>query len=533
MLDCPAVEAVRFDQKSPPSDEDGRTDLLKEAGQPSSVGEVEYEGGDEADRDVGADNLVGSNCELLSDSGHLVSGDRGDDSEKGAQQGYYESPQSMPSGLTEVSPSEIDLQSGHVSDPGTQWRTFQSQREPLPGNQSSRYSETKPCEENDDSGCRLSDCSLTSAQIDPTHVSSCGVVQDHESVAASGEKTVAAMNLSHQGLSSTKSEGSAPAVDNGVFMDVRASNGIISAPTKKPWWKSTLRAHRSLSKPSHLAAGSPPSSPPLESAERPLQSYGSDGDMACGIISPESAELGTHCHAPDAVTDGNPSETGNASHVQSSSRTDYGGTAHSVGGAMKSTPNGLSSYLLSPPQLNGFRGSVLAFPARRRVEEWVNSIDPTSTADDETLPLTDNASANARVTGEAHDDFRVKQHKDLENVQTSTPVDVDMALAVAATRSLQPLATTAQFPGYGFRVVPPLGMFNLKIINLSGNAIGTAKPEKWCSLTVSLRMMFRMPADPRIAWFLQSVFLPDVFPRVSTTWICLATRLQLSKGFES
>eukprot|EP00246_Nothoceros_aenigmaticus_P014786 TRINITY_DN583_c0_g1_i1.p1 TRINITY_DN583_c0_g1~~TRINITY_DN583_c0_g1_i1.p1 ORF type:complete len:440 (-),score=59.67 TRINITY_DN583_c0_g1_i1:223-1542(-) len=132
------------------------------------------------------------------------------------------------------------------------------------------------------------------------------------------------------------------------------------------------------------------------------------------------------------------------------------------------------------PHVNGFHGcNMSAFPAKHRVEEWICNIDLTLPGEDELLPPLETPFAsgpNVRVLADNLEDTRMRHHKDLESVHVSGAPDVDMALAMAAARTLHPLSTVAQFPGVGLKTVPPLVMFNLKTINLSANALTRIPP---------------------------------------------------------
>eukprot|EP00246_Nothoceros_aenigmaticus_P014787 TRINITY_DN583_c0_g1_i2.p2 TRINITY_DN583_c0_g1~~TRINITY_DN583_c0_g1_i2.p2 ORF type:complete len:431 (-),score=63.31 TRINITY_DN583_c0_g1_i2:1382-2674(-) len=313
MVERQGFEETRYDFRSFVSDEDGRVDNLKIDVPHPTTGEVEYEGGDEADKDAGVNQLVKGHSEQCFESGHLISGQRGHGCEMEVQD-YYESPESIPSCLTERSCSEIDVQSGHVSDPGTQWATLQSQCEPLSRSRSGGFSETKAFEENESCGNRLSDYSLNSGQVDATYVPSGLVVPDYGSF-VSGGKASTVRDPSHEEFVSARSEGFAPTAGDGVYFGMQAGNGVMLPGSRKPGWKGTLRAHRSIPTSSNNPAKVSQSSPPTEDAMPRVQSYGSDGDMSAGIVSPESVDLIPPQLVGSTANFGDTSEPRNAGHT--------------------------------------------------------------------------------------------------------------------------------------------------------------------------------------------------------------------------
>ncbi|KAJ7567492.1 hypothetical protein O6H91_02G150400 [Diphasiastrum complanatum] len=115
----------------------------------------------------------------------------------------------------------------------------------------------------------------------------------------------------------------------------------------------------------------------------------------------------------------------------------------------------------------------------KRVEEWVNSVDPVAVPPNE-KPVTvgagcDSPSLKPSQQSRVHNLFAQRTERDIADGPNNSDINMmaDLDVANTVARSVTSLATIAHLSGFGLRVVPMLGaLTSLKILNLSSNAIG-------------------------------------------------------------
>lgn len=259
---------------------------------------------------------------------------------------------------------------------------------------------------------------------------------------------------------------------------------------QKPWWKIFLVTHRNIHREQNgIIASTPLSEPSTRLVSNAVTGYCSDVDYpgGAGMILQDMPH-----HEFDKVMIGfglGPDQVPDPKGVEQGLQTIL---VREVG------PNDVNVFpvpslalpLSTGPHVVGkgkeVQATHLEKPDMRRVEEWVNSIDPVQLSCDEELQSTDQLDAfPGSPTASAASFFRMRASRDhlfADNAASmdrrdhhgGVLLDADAEMANMIARSVNTLSTFAHFSGVGLRLVPPLGLYNnLKTLNLSANAIGT------------------------------------------------------------
>lgn len=334
----------------------------------------------------------------------------------------------------------------------------------------------------------ISDMELISQQ-DPSKLHGCDmVVTSHESPSSVdlSSKEIA-LTLPKNMVESSLSE-DAPRAANSFPRSVQYPEEVVPILKQKPWWKVFLVTHRNIHREQNALICRPSPSKLLD-ASPPLNAVGYSSDADCysgaplfpsGVIQPESVASGPTVKSGEALMPTDEEVIQKVTAGDSVNTKDFQ--------PVQSVPSPMSPE--HHIQIIG-KGRVLkAFqyerPDLRRVEEWISSIDPIASPDEEefeisTEPDAEPTSPSAPAasffktqgfrSNQVHPDGgtlsdRRDQHGDIQ-------LDADSEMASMITQSINPLSTVAHFSGVGLKLMPHLGTYhNLKTLNLSANALG-------------------------------------------------------------
>ena len=268
-----------------------------------------------------------------------------------------------------------------------------------------------------------------------------------------------------------------------LYLNVTFPDKGSSQLKQKPWWKMFLVSHRNI----HRERNGLITSSSLSRSDKLLLSgatgYSSDVDYCSGSpkLNSDASYSKGGIHHPESVYSGPCPKIGEGVECDDSNDVPHNGAVTD-----EITPDE-ESYFQAPPPVHDNSGrdtklSELERPDLRRVEEWISTIDPTLSGDEEAEII---AYSDTEPSAPADSFFRERESRsdqiipdgnallDRRNHQGDQLPDADSEMASFIARSVNPLSTVAHFSGVGLRLIPPLGVHNnLKTLNLSANAIG-------------------------------------------------------------